>query len=120
MKKICSSFDAAKLAIEATERFFNDLRKEIGDGNFDRLFLIHPTEKDLRLAQVSIAERKQFHFLTSTVFGIKDPQTPTYDLSDEGISKSDTNIHAGSLLIDDSKTFKTRYISRRRHSKRIR
>ncbi|CAF3644592.1 unnamed protein product, partial [Rotaria sp. Silwood2] len=35
---------AVQFAVEATERFFNDLRKDFGDTNFDRLFAINPTE----------------------------------------------------------------------------
>lgn len=123
------SFDAAKLSITATERFFNDLRKEIGDANFDRLFLINPTAKDIEKAKVEIAERKQLHFLTSTLsvglsssdltfeqtlkerikqilsaFGVKDIQAPTYDISDTGFTDTNANIHAGALVIDNSKT----------------
>ncbi len=140
-KKIASSFDAAKLSIEATERFFNDLRKDLGDANFDRLFAINPTEKQIQEAAVALADRQQFHFLTATLsiglssgdvdfqktikqniqkiltilFGIKDPTAPTYDLSDIGIDKTDVNIHAASLLIDDSKSIKKRRFHRRRH-----
>jgi hypothetical protein len=137
-QKEFSSFEAAKLAVEATERFFNDLRKELGDQNFDRLFAINPTEAQMQVASTAIAERKQFHFLTSTLsiglssgdlsfqktvkqrvqkilsilFGIKDSDAPTYDLSDNGVDKSDVNIHSGSLLLDSSKTIKKRRLGR--------
>ncbi|UJR24642.1 hypothetical protein I4U23_006016 [Adineta vaga] len=133
--------DAVKLAIDATERFFNDLRKEIGDSNFDRLFAINPTQEQIEKAQQSLAERKRFHFLTSALsiglstsdlnfektvkqrlqeiisilFNIKDLTVPTYDLSDHGVEKSDVNIHSGSLLIDGSKSIKRRRINRRRY-----
>ncbi|CAF1359667.1 unnamed protein product [Adineta ricciae] len=133
--------DAAKLAIDATERFFNDLRKDIGDDNFDRLFAINPTDEQLEKAKKSLAEREQFHFLTSTLsiglstsdlnfektvkqrlqeilsilFNIKDPTLPTYDLSDYGVDKTDGNIHSGSLLIDGSKKVKRRYMTRHNH-----
>ncbi|CAF4693031.1 unnamed protein product, partial [Rotaria magnacalcarata] len=33
---------AVQLAIEATQRFFNDLRKDIGNPIFERLFSINP------------------------------------------------------------------------------
>jgi hypothetical protein len=136
-----SSFDAAKLSIEATERFFNDLRKDLGDSKFDRLFAINPTEEQIRVASVAIKERQQFHFLTSTLsiglssadinfdktvkqrlqqilallLGITDSKSPTYDLSDKGVSKTDVNIHSVSLLIDGSKTVKKRRLGRHRY-----
>jgi hypothetical protein len=94
------------------------------------------------VAATAIANRQQFHFLTSTLsiglssgdvdfqktlrqriqkiltdlFGIKDPNAPTYDLSDLGIDESNVNIHSGSLLIDDSKKIKKRRFHRRRYS----
>ncbi len=139
--KICFSFEAAKLAIEATERFFNDLRKDLGDTNFDRLFAINPTKEQIQVASIAIANREQFHFLTSTLsiglstsdlnfqktvkqraqeilsilLGLKDSDTPTYELSDNGVDKSDVNIHASSLIIDSSKTIKKRRFGRRRY-----
>jgi hypothetical protein len=61
------SFQAVKLAVEATERFFDDLRQEIGDDNFARLFAIYPDEDQLNEASKSIAGRKEFHFLTSSL-----------------------------------------------------
>ncbi|CAF0768760.1 unnamed protein product [Adineta steineri] len=127
-------FDAAKLAIDATEQFFNDLRKDLGDRKFDRLFAINPTEAQIQAAKIAIANRQQFQFLTSTpsiglstgdlnfektikqriqeilsiLFDLKDSNVPTYDLSENGIEKTDTNIHSGSLLIDGLKTLKKR------------
>ncbi|CAF3583032.1 unnamed protein product [Rotaria sp. Silwood1] len=132
---------AVKFAIEATERFFNDLRKDLGDRNFDRLFAINPTEEQIKKATIAIENREKFHFFTSILsiglstrdinfdkaikqriqeiisilFNIKDDTAPTYDLSDIGIDKSNVNIHAAPLLIDNSKTIKTRRIGQRRY-----
>ncbi|CAF4315283.1 unnamed protein product, partial [Adineta steineri] len=127
-------FDAAKLAIDATEQFFNDLRKDLGDRKFDRLFAINQTEAQIQAAKIAIANRQQFQFLTSTLsiglstsdlnfektikqriqeilsilFDLKDSNVRTYDLSENGIEKTDTNIHSGSLLIDGLKSLKKR------------
>ncbi|CAF3738335.1 unnamed protein product [Rotaria sordida] len=132
---------AAKFAIEATERFFNDLRKDIGDTNFDRLFAINPTEEQIQKAAIAIKDHEKFHFLTSTLsiglstgdinfdktlkqriqkiisllFNIKDDTAPTYDLSDSEVDKSSVNIHAAPLLVDNSKTIKRRQFGRRRY-----
>ncbi|CAF4371897.1 unnamed protein product, partial [Adineta steineri] len=85
-------------------------------------------------AKIAIANRQQFQFLTSTLsiglstsdlnfektikqriqeilsilFDLKDSNVPTYDLSENGVEKTDTNIHSGSLLIDGLKTLKKR------------
>jgi hypothetical protein len=138
LKKHYSSFDAAKLAIEATQRCFNDLRKDLGDSNFDRLFGINPTKEQIQAATIAMAARQRFHFLTSTLsiglsssdlnfektvkqriqqilsilFDLNDSNAPTYDLSDNGVDKTDVNIHSGSLLIDDFKTVKRRRLHR--------
>ena len=139
--KISFSFEAVKLAIDATERFFNDLRKDINDTNFDRLFAINPTQDQIKKASVAIANREQFYFLTSTLsiglsssdlnfektlkqriqtilatlFGFKDSDVPTYDLTDKGVDKTDINIHSSSLLLDNSKTVKKRRLGRFRY-----
>lgn len=136
-----SSFEAAKLGIDATERFFNDLRKDIGDANFDRLFAINPTKTQIEEAAISLENNEKFHFLSATLsiglssgdvnfqktvkqrlqeilsilFGIKDPNAPTYNLSELGVKKTSVNVHSGSLLIDSSKTVKGKIFSRRRH-----
>ena len=117
-----------KFAVDATERFFNDLRRDIGNEQFDRLFAIHPTETQLEQAADSIRTREKFHFLSSTmsiglstsdlnfqktvkqrleqilaiVFSWTNSDAPTFDLSDKGVDKSDVNIHSGSLIIDKS------------------
>ncbi|CAF5170961.1 unnamed protein product, partial [Rotaria magnacalcarata] len=59
-------FEAAKLAIQATEQFFNELHKDIGNANFDRLFAINPTEKHVEMAATAIENNEKFHFLTAT------------------------------------------------------
>ncbi len=135
LKKHYSSFDAAKLAIEATQRCFNDLRKDLGDSNFDRLFGINPTKEQIHATTIAMGARQKFHLLTSTLsiglsssdlnfqkktvkqriqqvlsilFDLNDSNAPTYDLSDNGVDKTDVNIHSESLLIDDFKTIKRR------------
>lgn len=55
------------MAVLATERFFNDLRKDLGDENFDRLFAIHPTSQELNAAPQGIAQLRKFRFFTSTL-----------------------------------------------------
>ena len=55
------------MAILATERFFNDLRKELGNENFDRLFAIHPTDDDLKSVSKTIEHLRTFRFFTPTV-----------------------------------------------------
>lgn len=55
------------MAVLATERFFNDLRKELGDDNFDRLFAIHPSQDELDAAPKGIAQLRKFRFFTTTL-----------------------------------------------------
>lgn len=55
------------MAVLATERYFNDLRKDLGDENFDRLFAIHPTMDDLKAASQSIAQMRKFRFFSSSI-----------------------------------------------------
>jgi len=57
-------FQAVNLAVKATERFFNDLRRDLGDDNFDRLFLIHPTETQRQAASNAVADGQRFRFFT--------------------------------------------------------
>ena len=52
------------MAVMATERFFNDLRKEIGDENFNRFFTIHPTEEDLNHVSNTVIKIRKFHFFS--------------------------------------------------------
>ena len=61
---VYSSKNAVDLAIKATERFFNDLRRDIGDENFSRLFAIHPTTFQRQLASDSISQGKRFRFFS--------------------------------------------------------
>jgi hypothetical protein len=55
------------MAVLATERFFDDLRKDLGDDDFDRLFAIHPSMEELRGASQAIAQMRQFRFFTSSI-----------------------------------------------------
>ncbi len=64
---ISFSYQAATLAVLATERFFNDLRKELGDENFDRLFAIHPTTEDSHSVSKGIAHLRNFQFFTPSI-----------------------------------------------------
>ncbi len=61
------SFQAADLAVKATGQFLNDLRRDIGDHNFDRLFLINPTEEHSQAASKAVANGKRFRFFTPFV-----------------------------------------------------
>ncbi len=61
------SYEAATMAVLATERFFNDLRKDLGDEDFDRLFAMHPTAYELNLASQGIAQLRKFRFFTSSL-----------------------------------------------------
>ena len=123
------------MSISATERFFNDLRRDIGDEKFDRLFMINPMKNQIEQAANDIVERKEFHFLTSTLsiglssgdvnfqkivrerlqkiinilIGFHDSNTPTYDLTDFGVDKNDNNIHSESLVLDQPKISKKRF-----------
>jgi hypothetical protein len=55
------------MAVLATERYFNDLRKDLGDKNFDRLFAIHPTADELKAASKAMAHMRKFRFFTSSI-----------------------------------------------------
>jgi hypothetical protein len=61
------SYEAATMAVLATERFFNDLRKDLGDENFDRLFAIHPTMDELKKASQAMAQMRKFRFFTPSI-----------------------------------------------------
>ena len=61
------SYEAATMAVLATERYFNDLRKDLGDEDFDRLFAIHPSQAELTGASQAIAQMRQFRFFTSSI-----------------------------------------------------
>ncbi|CAF3684348.1 unnamed protein product [Rotaria sp. Silwood1] len=64
---------AADLAIKATERFLNDLRQDLGDKNFDRLFVINPTETQCQIEWDSMSKGKRFRFFSSDLTAyIKD------------------------------------------------
>ena len=55
------------MAVLATERFFNDLRRDLGDENFDRLFAIHPTMEELTGASQAVAQMRKFRFFTPAI-----------------------------------------------------
>jgi len=55
------------MAVLATERYFNDLRKDLGDEDFDRLFAIHPTMDELSTASQAMAQMRKFRFFTSSI-----------------------------------------------------
>jgi hypothetical protein len=55
------------MAVLATERFFNDLRKDLGDEDFDRLFAIHPTMDELNNVSQTMARMRKFRFFTSSI-----------------------------------------------------
>ncbi|CAF0810147.1 unnamed protein product [Adineta ricciae] len=60
-------FEAATMAVLATERYFNDLRKDLGDDDFDRLFALHPTENEMNAASKAVARMRKFRFFTSSI-----------------------------------------------------
>ncbi|CAF1165865.1 unnamed protein product [Adineta steineri] len=60
-------YEAATMAVLATERFFNDLRKDLGDANFDRLFAITPTSDELHAASQAVAHLRKFRFFTPSI-----------------------------------------------------
>jgi hypothetical protein len=123
------------MAIDATERFFEDLRNDIGNNKFDRLFSINPTHQQLDNATKDIASQKRFHFLSSTLsIGLstsdlsfqealkqrlenilsmlsngKHNDVPTLDISDMGITIDDANIHSNSLFNEKSKRQQKRH-----------
>jgi hypothetical protein len=55
------------MAVLATERYFNDLRKDLNDENFDRLFAVHPTMEELNGASKAMAHMRKFRFFTSSI-----------------------------------------------------
>ena len=58
------SYQAVEFAINATEHFFNDLRQEIGNDNFDRLFVINPADVVAQEISNEVAKGKRFRFFT--------------------------------------------------------
>ncbi|CAF2510845.1 unnamed protein product [Rotaria sp. Silwood2] len=61
------SYGAANLTLLATKRFFNDLRKHLGDDNFDRLFPIHPTLEHVNDVLKALAQMREFQFIISSI-----------------------------------------------------
>ncbi|CAF4656828.1 unnamed protein product [Rotaria magnacalcarata] len=60
-------YEAANLAVIATEQFLNDLRRDLGNNDFDRLFAIHPTVEELHAASKAIAHMRKWQFFSSSV-----------------------------------------------------
>ncbi|CAF3181208.1 unnamed protein product, partial [Rotaria sp. Silwood2] len=58
-------FKAVDLAIKATEQFLNNLRKDVGNDNFDRLFIINPTQEQHQAASHAVKNGTRFRFFTS-------------------------------------------------------
>ena len=67
MECIFFSFQAVVLAIKATEQFLNGLRHDVGDNNFDRLFLIHPTQALAKQVENAVNKGQRFRFFTPTL-----------------------------------------------------
>ncbi len=113
--------------MNATERFFNDLRGDIGDDNFDRLFSINPLHAQIQAASNALNNGKRFRFFTpvlsasvkksdkrftdlknwitkrinmvKSLFSSKK-DVPTYDLSDLGLDvKDQDNFRAAPYFI---------------------
>jgi hypothetical protein len=51
----------------ATEQFLNDLRHDLGNDDFDRLFAIHPTVEELRAESKAIAHMRKWQFFSSSI-----------------------------------------------------
>lgn len=64
---LCTSKQAADLAVLATERFLNDLRRDIGDSNFDRLLAITPTVSQCHQASHDFSQGKRFRFFSPSI-----------------------------------------------------
>ncbi|CAM4850540.1 unnamed protein product, partial [Rotaria magnacalcarata] len=129
-----------KLAIEATQRFFNDLRKDIGNPIFERLFSINTTKTQLDKAAKAIAENEKFRFFSSTFsiglstgdaefqqflkgvlqkilnifIGIRRSDTPTYDISDLVNKQPKVSKGLRSALIGNAKMTKKKRLGQRR------
>ena len=126
------------MAVEATSRFFDDLRKDLGNEKFDRLFIINPTREQIVTAEKDIRERKQFSFVSSTLsiglstsdlsfqrtmkqrletimswlFDVIPTDQPTNIIKDAEITKDNVNIHSGSII---SRALKRTHQKRFRH-----
>ena len=55
------------MAIKATENFLNNLRREIGNDNFDRLFAIHPTGAECQMASSAVADGQRYRFFSPSL-----------------------------------------------------
>ncbi|CAF2962008.1 unnamed protein product, partial [Rotaria sp. Silwood2] len=58
-------FKAVALAVKATEQFLNNLRKDIGDTNFNELFIINPTPAQSKIVSDAVENGHRFRFFTS-------------------------------------------------------
>jgi hypothetical protein len=50
--------------MKATERFLNDLRKDVGDNHFDRLFAIHRIQTLIQAESNAVSNGQGFRFFT--------------------------------------------------------
>jgi hypothetical protein len=64
LSKLFLSFQAVDLAVRVTEQFLNDLRSDVGDNNFDRLFSINPSQALGQAASNAVAKGQRFRFFT--------------------------------------------------------
>ncbi|CAF0781140.1 unnamed protein product, partial [Rotaria sordida] len=60
-------YEAANRAVIATERFFDDLRRDLGNDKFDHLFAIHPTAEELHAASKAIAHMRKWQFFSPAI-----------------------------------------------------
>lgn len=73
MQHLLISFDhsrifskqAVDLAIKATERFLNDLRRDVGDVAFGRFFIISASKMEREVVRNASSKGKRFRFFTS-------------------------------------------------------
>ncbi|CAF1240754.1 unnamed protein product, partial [Didymodactylos carnosus] len=59
-------YDAADLATNQTEKFFNDLRRDLGDQDYAELFDIHPSKSKM-IVQGFVDKFRKYHFFTNSV-----------------------------------------------------
>lgn len=137
---ICFSRDAAKLAVEATDHFFDTLRKELGNRKFSEVFSITPSDEQLDIATYAIEHGERFHFytprlsinldkdifdldkiirernqvLTEITYGLDDPELPTFDVSDIFNETDSNGIHTRNILEKNTKNLQKKHFHHRR------
>lgn len=128
------------MAIEATDNFFDKLRTDLGNKQFNILFSINPSSEQLDTAAYAIEHRERFRFfmrdisiglsnnsvdfdkiikernkiITEVAYHNNDPDLPTLDVSDIIDETEDIGIHSGILLINDEEKSHKRRINYRR------